>query len=358
MQKVWYRLGNKSWYATFTEGGQQRQMRLLTGPKDRAHKQLAKQKLLAELKSRPAKPKLGPEWLTVRGVIKGFLRHSRKNHEPATALWYRNLLRGFARLFGRLPVSQLARKHVLRWIRKSKYNPTSANRAIGALKRAFNWAVEEEHIRENPIAHVRKPKSLTRDRILTVPERELILSSIRGPAFRDFVAGMTLTGCRPGEVARVRKEDVNLDVGVWVLQKHKTRKQTGKPRVIYLCPAAIELTKKRLALCPDGSQLFLNSRRKPWTGNAVRIRFRNLRTKFPQLKGIIAYTYRSNFATDALEAGVPDTAVASLLGHTTPATLHKFYNRLSQKVDYLREAAGKAIKDRPEDHGTPPDTAS
>jgi hypothetical protein len=50
---------------------------------------------------------------------------------------------------------------------EKEYNPTSASKAIGALKRAFNWAVEEEHLPRNLIAHVRKPKSLVRDRTLT-----------------------------------------------------------------------------------------------------------------------------------------------------------------------------------------------
>ena len=54
MQKVWYRTSSRSWYATFTENGCQRQLKLLTGPNDRAHKRLAEQKLLDELKSRPA----------------------------------------------------------------------------------------------------------------------------------------------------------------------------------------------------------------------------------------------------------------------------------------------------------------
>jgi integrase len=47
---------------------------------------------------------------------------------------------------------------------------------------------------------------------------------------------MTLTGCRPGEIARVTAADVDVDRGLWVLKKHKTAKKTGKPRLVYLCP--------------------------------------------------------------------------------------------------------------------------
>lgn len=353
MQRVWYREFDGCWYATFTEGAGQRQLKLIKGPKDKAHKKLAEEQLLKELKSRkPSSKKAAPDWLIVNGVLRGFLRHSRKHHELCTYRWYKDILKNFNRLFGRLRVTQLRKRHVSRWLEKSGYNPTSQNRAVGALKRAFNWAVEEEYIVENPIAHVRKPKGLIRDRILTADERMLILSSIKGQAFRDFVMAVTLTGCRPGEVARVDGDIVDLDRGIWNFQKHKTVKKTRRPRIVYLCPEAIQLTKRMLAQHSDGP-IFRNSRGRPWTRNAIRIRFRNLRKKHPELKGVIAYTYRSSFATDALEAGVPDATVAQLLGHTNTNTLHKFYARLSHKIDHLKQAAQQATQDRPANRGGP-----
>jgi integrase len=126
-----------------------------------------------------------------------------------------------------------------------------------------------------------------------------------------------------------------------VLATHKTAKKTGKPRLIHLPPEALELTKALMVKLQQGP-LFRNSRGEPWTRNAVRIRFRNLRKKHPELKGIVAYTYRGSFATDALEAGVPDATVAALLGHTNTATLHRFYNRLTSRTAHLAEAAKKA----------------
>ena len=93
-------------------------------------------------------------------MVDAFLAHSRGGHAPETADWYRNLLTPFVGLPGRVRVARLRKKHVRAWVRHKGYNPTSANKAIGALKRAFNWAVEEEHIPRNPIAHVRKPRAL------------------------------------------------------------------------------------------------------------------------------------------------------------------------------------------------------
>jgi integrase len=136
---------------------------------------------------------------------------------------------------------------------------------------------------------------------------------------------------------------VDLAAETWVLRRHKTAKKTGRPRVVYLCPEAVELTREQMARHPEGP-LFVNSRGMPWTRNAVRIRFRNLRLKHPALKGVIAYTYRSSFATDALEARVPEASMAALLGHTSTATLHRFYNRLSARVGHLKDAAATAIR--------------
>jgi integrase len=65
----------------------------------------------------------------------------------------------------------------------------------------------------------------------------------------------------------------------------------------------------------------------------------------------VAYTYRSSFATDALERGVPDATVSALLGHTNTETLHRFYNRLSKRINYLKGAAERATGG-----GVPPDT--
>lgn len=360
MQKVWFRAFDGWWYATLRENSRRHQLKLVKAPDTRDGRQLAEQQLITELASRNLQPEVGaksPSWATVSHVLQAFLKHSKEEHDPETAAWHENLLSGFEKLWGTLRYSRLRKQHVRDWLKTTGYNPTSQNKALGVLKRAFNWAVEEELIPKSPIAHIRKPKPVVRDRTLSEEERRLIFSSIRDDAFRDFVTALTLTGCRPGEVARLTAEQVDLERGLWVFGKHKTAKKTGRPRIVYLCPEALVLTRRLIEKSAVGP-LFRNTRGMPWTRNAVRIRFRNLRKKYPQLKGIVAYTYRSSFATDALEAGVPDATVSTLLGHTNTNTLHRFYARLSHKVDHLKDAAAKATRDRPAAHGGPPDTAA
>src|SRR5262249_10315827 len=133
---------------------------------------------------------------------------------------------------------------------------------------------------------------------------------------------------------------VNLSLRIWVLPEHKTRKRTGRPRIVYLTPTMLELTRKLVNLRPEGP-LFLNSRRKPWTRNALRCRFRNLRRQHPNLKGVVSYTYRHSFVTDALANGCGLAQVAELVGHSsTETTMH--YQHLSEKRLHMLDAAQKA----------------
>jgi integrase len=239
MQKVWHRKQTGWWYASIKEGGTYRQIKLIKAPKDPAGRKLAEAQLVQELavKQHNENADVGSDrvgWVTVGHVVNAFLAHSLAEHEAVTSRWYRDMLTPFRDMWGKLRIARLRKKHIRQWLTARGYNSTSMNKALGAAKRAFNWAVEEEHIPKNPIAHVKKPKALTRDRTLSPEERQLILSSIKDAAFRRFVNAMTLTGCRPGEVARVTAADVDLAAEVWILKKHKTAKKTGKPRVIYL----------------------------------------------------------------------------------------------------------------------------
>lgn len=83
----------------------------------------------------------------------------------------------------------------------------------------------------------------TRERFVTPEERRKILDNYPGgDPFRDFLFAMEETGCRPGEVAMVTGDHVNLDLGVWVFDEHKTESKTQEARVVILTPAMAVLT--------------------------------------------------------------------------------------------------------------------
>jgi integrase len=294
----------------------------------------------------PREASASPECRVVATVVEAFelfLEHSQQDHDALTYGWYKDVLTSAAKAFGLLPVAGLRPYEVNLWLARSKkrLSDTTKNRRIGAVKAALNWCVEQKVISNNPIKDMKKPAADARDRILTSQEREIIFGAVRDECFRDFLTAMQETGCRPGEVARVAPENINLDAGVWIFPKHKTRKKTGVARVVYLTPAMVELSKRLLAES-KGGPLFRNRDGNPWDRCSLYSRLKTIKKKFPKLAGVVSYTFRHSFATDALENGVPDATVAELLGHKGTQTLHRHYSKLSKKIEYLRNAVEQA----------------
>jgi integrase len=280
--------------------------------------------------------------LSVATVCDLFLDYSQKHHAADTYRGYTDFLQDFCEMYGTLLGRDLKPLHVTRWLDAHPGWKGSRRNAVVAVKRAFNWADAEGLLQPNPIKAVKKPPQRHRDRILTPEERQEILAAIKDRHFREFVFAMMETGARPGEVRKVTAAHVNLELGLWIFKEHKTAKRTGKPRIIYLNPAMIELTRKLVAMYPEGP-LFRGPRSKRGnTRNGIRCRFRRLREKLPHLAGVISYTARHSFATNALVNGVGLAHVAELLGHVDTQMVSQHYAHLAGNVKTMQEAAKKA----------------
>jgi integrase len=72
--------------------------------------------------------------------------------------------------------------------------------------------------------------------------------------------------------------------------------------------------------------------------------YKRLRESLPHLQGVVSYTYRHSFVTDALEQGVGVAQVAELLGHTSTDMVMSHYQHLSEKREHLRKAAVQATQ--------------
>ncbi len=275
-----------------------------------------------------------------------FLDYSERHHAPETYQGYRDFLQDFSLMYGTIVAKDLIPLHVTRWLDAHPGWKGCRRNAVVAIKRVFNWAEAEGVLQPNPIKTVKKPAQRRRDRILTPEERTEILAAIKDESFRDFLIAMMETGARPGEVRRVTADNVNLKLGIWTFGEHKTAKRTGRPRVIYLTPAMVELSRRLMEKYPDGP-LFRGPRSKRgYTRNGVRCRFKNLRKKLPHLKGVISYTYRATYATTALERGVGIAQVAELLGHVDTKMVSQHYSMLSQQVQHMRDQARKVTSSK------------
>src|SRR5207302_8063968 len=110
--------------------------------------------------------------------------------------------------------------HVTTWLRSMKLADTTKAHYIGMVKAAINYCVKQGHIEKNPIAHMQKPTCAARDRIMIPEERDTLFSSVRDKRFKDFLLALQESGARPGEIASLKPEHVNIDGGYCVLVRH------------------------------------------------------------------------------------------------------------------------------------------
>jgi hypothetical protein len=113
-------------------------------------------------------------------------------------------------------------------------------------------------------------------------------------------------------VSKVTAEQVNLEVGIWVFEEHKTAHKTGESRVVYLSPAMLELTRRLVEKYPKGP-LFRGKQGQGYNTNSIQCRFKRLREKLPEFKHFCAYAYLHTYTTEALMNGVGIAQVAELL---------------------------------------------
>ncbi len=117
--------------------------------------------------------------------------------------------------------------------------------------------------------------------------------------------------------------------------EHKTRHVTGRGRVILLPPRAVAVLEAERQRFPSGP-ILRNRCGRPWNQWAVTqaVRYARLRAGLPRA---VAYGMRHSFVTDSLAAGLSDSMVAELVGHSSTKMLRN-YAHLGGRADVLRSA--------------------
>lgn len=288
-----------------------------------------------------------------RDVCDEFLEHVQKNRTAKTYRTYSHFLNSFCRLYGGVLVAELTRRHATRWVESEKgWNPSTRASAGSILKVCYRWAVDEGLIPINPFTSLKKSGELKRERVLTAQEWERFLATAREP-FRTFLLAVRLSGCRPGEVRAVTAAMVDLEAGCWIIPLHKTRGKTKEPRIVWLSPELLVLTKQQLG---QGSGfLFRNTVGRQWSEGSVVNAFARLRKRLGMGPEVVCYSLRHTYATEALEK-IDVATVAELLGHKGVNTLMRNYAHLRKRGGHMRAAAAKVVTECAEGgvSGVPP----
>ena len=178
--------------------------------------------------------------LTLGEVVPDFIKLYAK---PRNKDWRgtERVLQKFSPLFPR-PIDEIKRADIVRVLDTiiAGGAPTRANRALAAIKKLMNWCVDRAMIETSPVAALRPPtKEFARDRVLT--DDELVAcwhaGSSEGFPFEHFLKLLILTGQRRGEVAGMRRSELDLDKGIWTLPAKRAKNASS--HIIPLTPLAI-----------------------------------------------------------------------------------------------------------------------
>ena len=247
---------------------------------------------------------------------------------------------------GELRVSEVRRKHILKFQYGLSDMPTVANRCVDILVKMFNLAElwEMRPLGRNPCRSVRRYKVNPRkERFLTPEElarlgRTLDIAPAERLASRHAAAAirlLVLTGCRRNEIMGLAWDDLDFEAGEMRLADSKTG-----ARVVPLPPAAVEVLKDlpRVAGNPwvfpgkikGTHQVNIND---SW--NRVRER--------AGLDGVRLHDLRHTFASRALAIGEGLPMIGELLGHRKVDTTARYAHLARESIQASTAKVAESI---------------
>ena len=353
----WFRRSDGWWYVKINGA----LVKLAQGRQD---KQAALNRWHEIMLERASNPPADSNEHTVASVIDLYLIHSKRLYAPQSYANRRYYLQLFAEAHGFRLIRDCLPLHITLWLDAnpqwvSDWTRSNVVRIVG---RAFNWATQQGIIKANPFRGVtqrlgdaRRPMTDNEFRALlrvTGPKRPTGRKPAKrrrrptaGERFRQVLFFLRYTGARPGEMANLTWDDVNLESGVIVLRKHKTirTQRTPKPRVIHLVPLVVKLLKRiRQQQAPGTKRVFLTARKTPWDRWNLGHRMRRLRERAGVPDDVTLYGIRHQFGTQSVVNGVDIKTLAELMGHTT-TRMTEHYVHLAGCQKHLAAAMQQAV---------------
>ncbi|MEM8945763.1 MAG: tyrosine-type recombinase/integrase [Planctomycetota bacterium] len=328
--KPFFRKSKNAWYLQIGK-------RQISLGKDKKQAWARYHELMAEKRSTE------DETVTIETLLEHYLDWVQKNRSAGTYGRLTHRLSHFARYIGRSKrAASITGADLSAWVEtEHSWNSTTKNDGIGAVVRAYNWAVGKRYLSRNYVAIVPdKPSRQRRETVLSLSEWKELLSHVKDQAFRDLLEFLHHTGCRPREARRMEAKHIDLKAGIVIFPPSEAKGKRHE-RVIYLTESALDICKRRCRKWPKGT-IMRNTQGNPWTKDAINCRFQRLKKKLG--KRVFAYAIRHSYATQGLINGVDSVTLSQLMGHADVSTLAKNYAHLSKNQRFLREQASSVHK--------------
>lgn len=218
----------------------------------------------------------------------------------------------------------------------------SANRVLSTLKATLTLACQEGWVvcpmdpwrLVKPFKQVDEP----RQTYLTAEDQQRLLNAIKNPHFKNLVTGALLTGCRYGELCRMKVADFNDatepgSVSIW-------HSKSGKSRHVVLLPGGKAFFSALTAGRPAQESMFLREGfdGRKWKEAKCLRPWKQSEQQRPMAKaceaaGILSMGFhqlRHSYASALVKNGVSLFQVSKLTGHADTRMLERHYAHLAQ----------------------------
>lgn len=216
---------------------------------------------------------------------------------------------------------------------------STANRTLTVLKAALNHAFHEGRVVSDDAWRKVKPfreVDAAVVRFLSDDECRRLVNACDG-AFRDLVRAALLTGCRYGELTRMRASDFGAEAGTITVRESKA----GKPRHVALTDEGQQLFTALTAGKTGRDPIFVRDDGEPWGPSHQQ---RPLEAASKRAKILPAATFhilRHTYASSLAMKGVPMGVIAAQLGHADTRMTEKHYAHLAP--NYVAETVRAAL---------------
>ena len=286
----------------------------------------------------PEKPPAPP----FRELVEGEWREAHfERYKPSTRTTARLLLESrILPAFGATPLDGIAPADVGRWFDGySRTAPGGANRALEILHQILNFAVARGHIETNPARGVKRNPRPALTRFLSREEIARLhraLDAKTGPSERqqaDIVRLLLLTGCRLGEIVKLRRSEVRGDMLMLVDSK------TG-PRKVPLNSQARAILEWQPA---SESPFVFPSPFDPSRPRCTQLRVWYRVRKEAGIEDVRLHDLRHTHASHAVMNGVPVPVVSRMLGHSNVRMTLRYAHLGDRDIERAAERIGRSI---------------
>jgi integrase len=218
-------------------------------------------------------------------------------------------------------------------VRNSQRSISSVNRELALLRKILNFAIEHRWIKENPFQHARLISAADekrRDRILDFTEERALLAACdeQRTHLKPIVITALDTGCRLGELLKLRWSDVDFDNEVISILAFNSK--TAEAREVGITPRVREELSRLWANSNNQSSTLVfgiqNSIKRSWATACRKARIDDLHF----------HDLRHTAITRMVASGLATAEIMRISGHRQTSTFLRYVN---PKRESLRKAA-------------------